>query len=47
VLINNAGVFIPKPFTEYTTEDFNTLVSTTLAGFLYLSQPSAKCWWLL
>jgi len=24
VLINNAGVFIPKPFTEYTTEDFNT-----------------------
>jgi len=33
VLINNAGVFIPKPFTEYTTEDFNTLVSTTLAGF--------------
>src|SRR5215475_9741050 len=34
VLINNAGVFIPKPFTEYTTEDFNTLVSTTLAGFL-------------
>src|ERR1700740_2988889 len=24
VLINNAGVFIPKPFTEYTTEDFKT-----------------------
>ena len=38
VLINNAGVFIPKPFLEYTTEDFNTLVSTTLAGFLYVSQ---------
>ena len=37
VLINNAGVFIPKPFTEYTTEDFDTLVSTTLAGFLYVS----------
>jgi NAD(P)-dependent dehydrogenase (short-subunit alcohol dehydrogenase family) len=42
VLINNAGVFIPKPFTEYTTEDFNTLVSTTLAGFLYVSQLSVK-----
>jgi len=42
VLINNAGVFIPKPFTEYTTEDFNTLVSTTLAGFLYLSQLAVK-----
>jgi NAD(P)-dependent dehydrogenase (short-subunit alcohol dehydrogenase family) len=42
VLINNAGVFIPKPFTEYTTEDFNTLVSTTLAGFLYVSQLAVK-----
>ena len=42
VLINNAGVFIPKPFTEYTTEDFNTLVSTTLAGFLYVTQLAVK-----
>ena len=42
VLINNAGVLIPKPFTEYTTEDFNTLVSTTLAGFLYVSQLAVK-----
>src|SRR5499433_1076870 len=42
VLINNAGAFIPKPFTEYTTEDFNALVSTTLAGFLYLSQLAVK-----
>src|SRR5258705_133519 len=41
-LVNNAGVFIPKPFTEYTTEDFNTLVSTTLAGFLYVSQLAVK-----
>ena len=44
VLINNAGVFIPKPFIEYTTEDFNSLVSTTLAGFLYISQLAvSKC----
>src|SRR5436309_11210658 len=42
VLINNAGVFIPKPFTEYTTKDFNTLVSTTLAAFLYVSQLAIK-----
>jgi NAD(P)-dependent dehydrogenase (short-subunit alcohol dehydrogenase family) len=42
VLINNAGVFVTKPFTEYTAEDFNTLVSTTLAGFLYLSQLAVK-----
>src|SRR5215831_9113099 len=42
VLINNAGVFISKPFTEYTAEDFNRLVSTTLAGFLYVSQLAVK-----
>ena len=42
VLVNNAGIFIPKPFTEYTTEDFNALVSTTLAGFLYVSQLAVK-----
>src|SRR3989454_12474068 len=42
VLINNAGIFIPKPFPEYTTEDFNALVSTTLAGFLYVSQLVVK-----
>jgi NAD(P)-dependent dehydrogenase (short-subunit alcohol dehydrogenase family) len=42
VLVNNAGLFIPKPFPEYTTEDFNALVSTILAGFLYVSQLSVK-----
>jgi NAD(P)-dependent dehydrogenase (short-subunit alcohol dehydrogenase family) len=42
VLINNAGVFIAKPFTDYTGEDFSRLVSTTLAGFLYVSQLTAK-----
>jgi len=42
VLINNAGIFIPKAFTEYTTEDFNALVSTTLAGFLYVSQLAVR-----
>jgi NAD(P)-dependent dehydrogenase (short-subunit alcohol dehydrogenase family) len=42
VLVNNAGIFIPKPFTEYTTEDLNALVSITLAGFLYISQLAVK-----
>jgi NAD(P)-dependent dehydrogenase (short-subunit alcohol dehydrogenase family) len=42
VLVNNAGIFIPKPFTDYTTEDFDALVSTTLAGFLYVSQLTVK-----
>jgi NAD(P)-dependent dehydrogenase (short-subunit alcohol dehydrogenase family) len=42
VLINNAGIFITKPFTDYTAEDFKSLVSTNLEGFLYLTQLSIK-----
>ena len=42
VLIHNAGIFIPKLFTEYIIKDFNKLVSTTLAGFLYVSQLAVK-----
>lgn len=38
LLLNNAGVFIPKPFTEYTAEDFQKAVGTNLAGFFYVSQ---------
>jgi len=41
-LVNNAGVFIPKPFTDTRRQDFNTLASTTLAGFLYVSQLAVK-----
>jgi NAD(P)-dependent dehydrogenase (short-subunit alcohol dehydrogenase family) len=42
LLVNNAGVFIPKPFTDYTTEDFERLVSTNLAGFLYVTQKAVR-----
>src|SRR6478735_6621058 len=42
VLVNNAGIFFTKPFTDYTTEDFNTLVSTNVEGFLYVTQLSIK-----
>ena len=38
LLVNNAGVFIPKPFTEYTAEDFRRVTQTNLAGFFYVSQ---------
>src|SRR6202521_4655906 len=38
VLVNNAGIFRTKPFTDFTTEDFNALVSTNLLGFLYITQ---------
>ncbi|CDG84297.1 SDR family NAD(P)-dependent oxidoreductase [Janthinobacterium agaricidamnosum] len=37
-LVNNAGIFIAKPFLEYTPEDFNALVRTNLEGYLYISQ---------
>ncbi len=42
VLINNAGIFMMKPFTQYTTEDLNASVSTTISGFFYVSQLSVK-----
>ncbi len=42
VLVNNAGVFIPKPFVEYTKEDFERLVSTNLTGFLYVTQQAVR-----
>jgi NAD(P)-dependent dehydrogenase (short-subunit alcohol dehydrogenase family) len=37
-LVNNAGIFFPKPFTEYTIEDFRKLTSTNLDGFIYTTQ---------
>jgi NAD(P)-dependent dehydrogenase (short-subunit alcohol dehydrogenase family) len=42
VLVNNAGIFYVKPFTEFTTEDFNALVSTNLLGFMYITQLTVK-----
>jgi NAD(P)-dependent dehydrogenase (short-subunit alcohol dehydrogenase family) len=38
LLVNNAGVFIPKPFTEYLPEDFRRATETNLSGFFYVSQ---------
>ncbi len=42
VLVNNAGIFRTKPFTDFTIEDFNALVSTNLLGFLYMTQLTVK-----
>lgn len=42
VLLNNAGIFVPKPFTEYTPEDFQRVVSTNLAGFFYITQEALR-----
>src|ERR1700737_1724925 len=33
-VVANAGIFLVKPFTEYTADDFRALVSTNLSGFL-------------
>ena len=38
LLVNNAGVFIPKPFTEYLPEDLRRATETNLSGFFYVSQ---------
>jgi NAD(P)-dependent dehydrogenase (short-subunit alcohol dehydrogenase family) len=42
VLVSNAGIFFTKPFTEFSTADFNDLVSTNLLGFLYVTQLTVK-----
>jgi NAD(P)-dependent dehydrogenase (short-subunit alcohol dehydrogenase family) len=42
VLVNNAGIFIIKPFIDYTPEDFKALASTNLEGFIYISQLAIK-----
>lgn len=38
VLINNAGIFIPKPFTEYSEDDLQRMVDTNVKGFFYITQ---------
>jgi NAD(P)-dependent dehydrogenase (short-subunit alcohol dehydrogenase family) len=42
VLVNNAGIYYVKPFTDFTAKDFNALVSTNLFGFLYITQLAVK-----
>jgi NAD(P)-dependent dehydrogenase (short-subunit alcohol dehydrogenase family) len=41
-LINNAGIFIPKPFTDYSEADFVMTTSVNLAGFFHISQRAAS-----
>ncbi|WP_250475338.1 SDR family oxidoreductase [Caballeronia sp. GAFFF1] len=37
-LVNNAGIFISKPFTDYTAEDYAVMTAVNLAGFFYITQ---------
>jgi NAD(P)-dependent dehydrogenase (short-subunit alcohol dehydrogenase family) len=42
VVVNNAGILRKKPFTEFTVEDFNALVSTNLLGFFHMTQLAVR-----
>ncbi|WP_158944932.1 SDR family NAD(P)-dependent oxidoreductase [Granulicella sp. S190] len=41
-VVNNAGVFSVKPFTEYTVDEFRSFVSTNLEGFIFITQLAVK-----
>jgi NAD(P)-dependent dehydrogenase (short-subunit alcohol dehydrogenase family) len=41
-LVNNAGIFIAKPFVDYSPEDFRKLSATNLDGFIYITQLTAR-----
>jgi len=38
LLVNNAGIYIPKPFTDYTPVDFELMISTNVAGYFFITQ---------
>jgi NAD(P)-dependent dehydrogenase (short-subunit alcohol dehydrogenase family) len=42
VLVNNAGIFLNKPFLDFTIEDFDALISANLLGFFYMTQRTVK-----
>lgn len=41
-VVNNAGIFASKPFTDYTSEEFRSFVSTNLEGFVFVTQLAVK-----
>jgi NAD(P)-dependent dehydrogenase (short-subunit alcohol dehydrogenase family) len=38
LLVNCAGIYVPKPFTEYSPEDFETMIHTNVAGYFFVTQ---------
>ena len=38
LLLNNAGIFLPKAFTDYTEEDYNLVMNTNVASFFFMTQ---------
>ncbi|MFY9739175.1 MAG: SDR family oxidoreductase [Candidatus Cybelea sp.] len=41
-LINNAGAYISKPFTQYTLADYDLMLSTNLGGFFHIAQRALR-----
>ena len=41
-VVNNAGIYFSKPFTEYTTEDLRAFVSTNLEGLVFITQLAVR-----
>jgi NAD(P)-dependent dehydrogenase (short-subunit alcohol dehydrogenase family) len=41
-LVNNAGIYHSKPFTEYTADDLRAFVSTNLGGFVFMTQAAVR-----
>jgi NAD(P)-dependent dehydrogenase (short-subunit alcohol dehydrogenase family) len=38
LLVNNAGIYIQKPFTDYTQADFELMIGTNIAGYFFITQ---------
>jgi NAD(P)-dependent dehydrogenase (short-subunit alcohol dehydrogenase family) len=38
LLVNSAGIYLPKPFTDYTPEDFEAMIGTNIAGYFFITQ---------
>src|SRR5471030_1917871 len=41
-VVNNAGIFSVKAFTDYTADEFDSLVSTNLKGFIFMTQLAVR-----
>ena len=41
-VVANAGIFVVKPFTDYTADDFRALVATNLLGFIHITQLAVR-----
>lgn len=43
-LVNNAGIYIGKPFTEHTAEDYVAVMNVNMAGFYHITQLANLRW---